>query len=572
MRLLPSSDPISYNKGASLIRMLIETIGAASFQRGLQIYLREFAYKNTTSADLWQSFSKATAEAAAAAASAQDGSVGVAVDIQALMSEWVSAIGYPVLRVEEAETRAPTQRGCKCFAVSQAKFLQSGKGAPPPSVADLATADSGAVVAAAATGAAGTAWSVPLAIGSYTANSVKALAISHRILSTLSGHIELPSLAAEQAAAANGAVQPVYSFNHGATGFYRVLYSPSLLTSLSSLIRSGVLPALDRLSLLRDCFSLSACGLGYTAGHLLDLLVLFDAEDNFTVLQFLCIVLGGVAGLHQGQDYYPQLQKLVVRLLAPRWSKLGWGPAPGEGARTAKKEHHLTMLERSMLLSLLGAHGTPDVAGAIQQRAFAMLSDFIADPVGKAIQPDLRAPVYALAIKARGQAARDLLVQLYTSSASNEERVRVLSALGTTCGRPDTAESDAADTDRLLAWVFESGAVRTGDLIYVLSSVGQDSAASRRRCWAYMQRHWESLMAKFRGAMFVLGRILPSVLGEMSSAAEVEEFEQWFQTHPAVGAERSVKQSAETVRMKTERLAREVPVIAQWFSAHADQL
>ena len=130
------SDPISYNKGASLIRMLIETIGADSFQRGLQIYLREFAYKNTTSVDLWQSFSRATAEAAAA--SAQSGGAGIAIDIQSLMSEWVSAIGYPVLRVEEAEERAPTQRGCKCFAVSQAKFLQSGKGAPPPSVADSA--------------------------------------------------------------------------------------------------------------------------------------------------------------------------------------------------------------------------------------------------------------------------------------------------------------------------------------------------------------------------------------------------------------------------------------------------
>ena len=426
----------------------------------------------------------------------------------------------------------------------------------------------------------GTAWSVPLAIGSYTTNSVKTLAISHRILSTLSGHIELPLLAAEAEAAAAGssgagAVQPVYSFNHGATGFYRVLYSPSLLSALSTLIRLGSLPALDRLSLLRDCFSLSACGLGYDVAHLLDLLLLFDAEENFTVLQFLCVVLGGVAGLHQGQDYYPQLQRLVGRLLAPRWAKLGWGPAPAPGQagqRGAAKEHHLTMLERSMLLSLLGAHGSPDVADALQQRAFAMLSDFVADPAGRPIQPDLRGPVYALAIKARGQAARDLLIQLYGSSASSEERVRVLSALGTTRGRADTAESDAADTERLLSWVFESGAVRTGDLIYVLSSVGQDSAASRRRCWAYMQSHWEALMARFRGAMFVLGRILPSVLGEMSSAAEVDEFERWFAAHPAVGAERSVRQSAETVRMKAERLAREAPVIAQWVSAHAEQL
>ena len=68
--------------------------------------------------------------------------------------------------------------------------------------------------------------------------------------------------------------------------------------------------------------------------------------------------------------------------------------------------------------------------------------------------------------------------------------------------------------------------------------------------------------------MFVLGRIFPSILGEMTTDSEVVEFETFFQTHPCIGAERSIQQSSETVRMRVERLEREGQLVKQWLQQH----
>lgn len=68
--------------------------------------------------------------------------------------------------------------------------------------------------------------------------------------------------------------------------------------------------------------------------------------------------------------------------------------------------------------------------------------------------------------------------------------------------------------------------------------------------------------------MFVLGRIFPAIIGEMSTLRDAEEFEAFFSTHPAVGAERSVKQSSEAVRIKAARLQREIPIIREWLEKH----
>lgn len=46
-------DNISYNKGASVLRMLFDYVGKDAFRKGLHGYLKKFAYKNTETPDLW---------------------------------------------------------------------------------------------------------------------------------------------------------------------------------------------------------------------------------------------------------------------------------------------------------------------------------------------------------------------------------------------------------------------------------------------------------------------------------------------------------------------------------------
>jgi aminopeptidase N len=567
-------DPISYNKGASLIRMLLELIGASAFRRGLQIYLAKFAYKNTESNDLWDCFTAAVREE------------GKDTDIHAIMARWCTAIGYPVLAVSEQQAAEVKGKGCRCFVVSQAKYLQSGKGEASKVIAAVSE---GAVVPAGSSvsvaGEEADVWSVPLSIGSYSLDASRGVAITHRILERLQG---LQLVQVDMPEDKDAAVVPV-SFNYASSGFYRLHYSPSLFSSLSSLIARGSLPVLDRLALLRDCYALSACGLGYSVADLLDLVVLFrGTERNYTVLSFLGIVLAQLCSLHaDAPEVLAALQRLVAAIFLPRWQELGWSPKQGADG-TLTKEHHLTYLERALLLHMLGNYaGEAGGAGELAERSFALLESALREAKGvAAIHPDLRAPVFALAIRARGQQARELLLTVYRNpSTSNEEKVRVLTALGTTrrCNGKESAAASSSsakaleaenrgDLEKLLEWVLNSGEVRTGDLLYVLSSIGQDGVLARRLCWRYMQSHWDSLLSKFKGAMFVLGRIFPAVLGEMQTESEASEFEAWFATHPALGAERSVKQSAETVRAREERTKRERPIVARWVQQHAKQL
>ena len=46
-------DNISYNKGASVIRMLFHYIGIDAFRKGMKQYLEKYTYSNAETGDLW---------------------------------------------------------------------------------------------------------------------------------------------------------------------------------------------------------------------------------------------------------------------------------------------------------------------------------------------------------------------------------------------------------------------------------------------------------------------------------------------------------------------------------------
>lgn len=70
-------DLISYEKGASVIRMLAEIIGRETFREGMHNYLEAFKFSNADQNDLWR-FLQA----------AYDGRNGSAVDLTQMMESW----------------------------------------------------------------------------------------------------------------------------------------------------------------------------------------------------------------------------------------------------------------------------------------------------------------------------------------------------------------------------------------------------------------------------------------------------------------------------------------------------
>ncbi len=76
-------DPLTYGKGAALLRMIEQYLGVEPFRRGVGNYLREHSFGNTETEDLWKGLD-----------SASEGGVG---DI---MNSWILQGGYPEVIVE----------------------------------------------------------------------------------------------------------------------------------------------------------------------------------------------------------------------------------------------------------------------------------------------------------------------------------------------------------------------------------------------------------------------------------------------------------------------------------------
>ncbi len=77
-------DTLTYEKGAAVVRMLEQYLGAAPFRDGVRHYLRTHAYDNTETRDLWSALEHVTGE-----------------PVGAIMESWIYQGGYPLVSVEE---------------------------------------------------------------------------------------------------------------------------------------------------------------------------------------------------------------------------------------------------------------------------------------------------------------------------------------------------------------------------------------------------------------------------------------------------------------------------------------
>ncbi|QQG39767.1 MAG: M1 family metallopeptidase [Candidatus Aenigmatarchaeota archaeon] len=93
-------DRISYEKGGSVLRMLEDYLGEERFRRGLRLYMKDHAYRNTAARDLWNALGSASG-----------------TDVKGMMSCWTRQTGYPVIdaRMDGSKLR-----------LEQTRFLLNG--------------------------------------------------------------------------------------------------------------------------------------------------------------------------------------------------------------------------------------------------------------------------------------------------------------------------------------------------------------------------------------------------------------------------------------------------------------
>jgi puromycin-sensitive aminopeptidase len=80
-------DILTYEKGASVVRMLEQYLGAEVFRRGIGTYLQRHAYDVTETTDLWDALEEVSGE-----------------PVRRIMDEWIFRGGHPLVSVQATDT------------------------------------------------------------------------------------------------------------------------------------------------------------------------------------------------------------------------------------------------------------------------------------------------------------------------------------------------------------------------------------------------------------------------------------------------------------------------------------
>ncbi|MGH7842583.1 MAG: M1 family metallopeptidase [Candidatus Binataceae bacterium] len=190
-------DILTYEKGAAVLRMLEQYLGAEQFRQGISRYLKKHQYANTETGDLWDALQESSGH-----------------PVRSMMDTWIFQQGFPVISV----SAAPDQKSLR-FAQRRFFYL-------PPENAETQL------------------WHVPLIVRVRTDQGVS----THRVLMTgAEATLELP-----------GKVEWAL-VNENGSGFFRVRYAAELLRALTT--NREELHPIERFGLVSDTWAATVAGL-----------------------------------------------------------------------------------------------------------------------------------------------------------------------------------------------------------------------------------------------------------------------------------------------------------------------
>jgi puromycin-sensitive aminopeptidase len=258
-------DLITYEKGASVVRMIERFLGAETFRDGVRRYIRAHQESNAVAADLWRALTEASGQ-----------------DVEPVVRAWIEQPGFPLLRLRRAE-----RGGRSWLRFEQQRFLSK-----PAARAN------------------GSLWPVPwvgrVASGERTV-SVRQLLTRRR------GEIELPVRA------------PRFVYGNAEEGgFYRPLHDDAELVALAGAL--DALAPVERMGLVGHQWAAARAGQARIDAFL-DLALSFGKERDPDVLVALRGPLESCArsaGRALGAEAESALRARVARGFEPAFTEAGW--------------------------------------------------------------------------------------------------------------------------------------------------------------------------------------------------------------------------------------------------------
>jgi puromycin-sensitive aminopeptidase len=258
-------DVLTYEKGASVVRMLEQHLGPDRFRDGIRRYMARHQYGNTETSDLWDALEAETGE-----------------PVRRIAESWIFQGGFPEVSVEaSADDTSPLR-------LTQRRFrYPAGLGAEGAGRSEAPGS-----------------WTVPVAVesgGDATAT------IDRLLLDAAPLEIGRP------------AGTSWVNANAGAHGFYRVRYAEPLLSAL--LDHLGELTPLERYTLVDDAWASVLAG-ATPAPSFLETVQHFVDESDLSVWERIVGGLGQLERLVE-DDAAQRLHTRVATLVGPARARLG---------------------------------------------------------------------------------------------------------------------------------------------------------------------------------------------------------------------------------------------------------
>ncbi|BFG18649.1 hypothetical protein CerSpe_049230 [Prunus speciosa] len=367
-------DAISYRKGASVIRMLQNYLGAECFQGSLAAYIKKHASSNAKTEDLWAALQEGSGE-----------------PVNKLMNSWTQQKGYPVISVKVKDQK---------LEFEQTQFYSSGSQGDGQ-------------------------WIVPITLccGSY---DVRKSFLLQKKFESFDIKEFLGCSVAETAC--RGSLCSWIKINVDQIGFYRVKYEQELSAALRNAIEKKHLSATDRFGILDDSFALSMAR-QQSFASLLTLLGAYREELDCTVLSNLIPISYKLATI--AADAVPELLDLInqffIGLFQYSAEQLGWEPKPGES--------QLDAILRGDILTALAVFGHDLTIDEASRRFHAFLLDrntpLLPPDIRKAVYVAVMQRV-----SMSNRSGYESLLRVYRETDLREEKTRILRSVAS-CPDPN---------------------------------------------------------------------------------------------------------------------------------------
>lgn len=506
-QILEMFDDVSYDKGACILNMLRDYMGAEPFQDGIGQYLHRYSYRNTKNEDLWNSMTDlCSTDGIQGGLQKIDGfcskqkshwTKGDILDVKAMMNTWTLQKGFPLITVGLKGKKVNLQ---------QEHYI---KGSDP-----LQTT--------------GYIWHVPLTYTTSHSNVV-----GRFLLKTKKDVIILP-----------GEVEWI-KFNVGMNGYYIVHNEGDGWDALIKLLKENMtaISSNDRASLINNAFQLVSVG-RLPIDKALELTLYLKHESKIMpVFQGLneLIPIYKLMEKREMEDVETRLKAYIVNLFKNLIDQQSWSD---DGTVSER------MLRSSLLLFACMRKYQPCV-----DKAEDYFKKWKESNGTLRLPNDVKMAVYATG--AQNIDGWDFLFEKYKTCPSIAEKQEIQVAL--------TLTRNKDKLQWLMGQSLLDEVVKTQDLPYIVTVVGKNPSGYSL-AWQFFTKNWNTIVDKFELGSHSIAHMVTGLTNQFSTKARLEEVEVFFDSLGENGSQlRCVQQAKETIIENIKWMDENLERVSTWL-------